>query len=154
MRRLVWIAACLAALSGSVLGQAIAEGALTHGAAATASSGAGKAMGGIVNQLAGKLGQQTSNTIHPAVTTVRSGTQRSVKVPQAATTTSVPPAGGSLIASVQGGEPQAPQANCAPEPETKSSPDAPKQSDCVVKTRPAVGDQAAHPSEITLPAAK
>jgi hypothetical protein len=153
MPRLIWTAACLAALSGSVLGQAIAEGALTHGAAATASSGAGKAMGGIANQLAGKFGQQTSNAIHPALTTVRSGAQRRAKVPQAATTTSIPPTGGSLIASVQGGEPQASQANCVPEPETKSSSDTPKQSNCVSKTRPAV-DQAAHPSQIILPAAK
>lgn len=153
MRRLIWTTACFAVLSGMVLAQAIAEGALTHGAAATASAGAGKAMGGIANQLAGKLGQQTSNAIRPAVTTVKPGVRGPNRIPQTATT-SAPPAGGSLIASVQGGEPQAPEAKCAPASETKSSQGTPKQANCGVKLRPAAEDPAAHPSEITLPAAK
>ncbi len=61
MRRLIWTTAFVVTMSGIVLAQAIAEGVLTHGGAASASAGAGKALGGIANQLAGKLGQQTSN---------------------------------------------------------------------------------------------
>src|SRR5947207_8617271 len=76
MRRLIWTTAFVVTMSGIVLAQAIAEGVLTHGAAASASTGAGKALGGIANQLAGKLGQQTSNAIHPVVTTVKPGVQK------------------------------------------------------------------------------
>jgi len=158
MRRLIWTTAFVVTMSGIVLAQAIAEGVLTHGAAASASTGAGKALGGIANQLAGKLGQQTSNAIHPVVTTVKPGVQKRTSIqrtmtPQTATPAS-PAVTGSLIASVQGGEPQATEAKCAPASEPKPSEGAPKLSSCGVKSQTAAVDQAAHPSEITLPAAK
>ncbi len=158
MRRLIWTTAFVVTMSGIVLAQAIAEGVLTHGAAASASAGAGKALGGIANQLAGKLGQQTSNAIHPVVTTVKPGVQKRTSIqrtttPQTATTAS-PAVTGSLIASVQGGEPKAPEAKCAPASEPKPSEGTPELSNCGVKSQTAAVDQAAHPSEITLPAAK
>ena len=162
MRRLIWTTAFVVTMSGIVLAQAIAEGVLTHGAAASASTGAGKALGGIANQLAGKLGQQTSNAIHPVVTTVKPGVQKRTSqrtripqttIPQTATTAS-PAVTGSLIASVQGGEPKAPEAKCAPASEPKPSEGTPELSNCGVKSQTAAVDQAAHPSEITLPAAK
>jgi hypothetical protein len=151
MRRLIGTTAVVVILSGIVLAQAIAEGALTHGASASATAGAGKALGGIANQLAGKLGQQTSNAIHPAVTTVKQGVQKRTRTSPTAPT-SAAPVGGSLIASVQGGEPQALEVRCAPESEIKSPQGTPKQSNCGVRSQPAAADQAAHPSEITLPA--
>jgi len=162
MRRLIWTTAFVVTMSGIVLAQAIAEGVLTHGAAASASTGAGKALGGIANQLAGKLGQQTSNAIHPVVTTVKPVVQKRTSqrtripqttIPQTATTAS-PAVTGSLIASVQGGEPKAPEAKCAPASESKPSEGTPELSNCGVKSQTAAVDQAAHPSEITLPAAK
>jgi len=157
MRKLILTTACLVALSGTVLAQAIAEGALTHGAAATASTGAGKALGGVANQLAGKLGQQTSNAVHPAVTTVKPGVQGHIKTPQAATTTATPPAGGSLIASVQGEETSPSESPCpigqGVKASAESSPETRKPSNCAKKYS-AAEEKAAHPSEITLPAAK
>jgi hypothetical protein len=159
MRELIWTTTVVVILSGMALAQAIAEGALTHGAAASASAGAGKALGGIANQLAGKLGQQTSNAMHPAVTTVKPEVQRrtmnpGTRIPQTATTTSATPNSGSLIASVQGAAPPAPEAKCGPATESNSPQDAPKPSNCGVRSHPVGVDQAAHPSEITLPAAK
>ena len=159
MRKLILTTTCLVALSGTVLAQAIAEGALTHGAAATASSGAGKALGGVVNQLAGKLGQQTSNAVHPAVTTVKPGVQGPTKIPQTATTTATPPAGGSLIASVQGEAAQPSESPCAAGQGVKASADASsdarRASNCAgAKKYSAAEEKAAHPSEITLPPAK
>ena len=82
MKSLIWTAVSLLALTSMASAQAAVEGALTHGLSGTASAGAGKALGQIGNQLAGRLGQQTSNAVRPAA--VRPGTQRVVKVPQAA----------------------------------------------------------------------
>jgi hypothetical protein len=146
MKSLVGIAVCFLALSGIASAQAAVEGALTHGLSGAASASAGKALGQIGNQLAGRLGQQTSNTVRPAVTpaltTVRPGAQKIVKVP-ATVTTPVPGAnGGSLIASIQGAEPQ--QAKAC------STPDQ-KQNQCVGTN---AADKDSHPAEITLPAAK
>src|SRR5438067_1271352 len=156
MRRFIWTTAIVVMLPGMTLAQAIAEGALTHSAAATASTGAGKALGGIANQLAGKLGQQTSNAIHPAGTTIKLGAQRrsmspGSRIPQTAKAGATA-SSGSLIASVQGAAPPAPGPKCAPASGTTAQ-DAPKQSNCGLKSHPAAVDQAAHPSEITLPAA-
>jgi len=133
MKSVICIAVCLVAFSGIASAQAAVEGALTHGLSGAASATAGKALGQIGNQLAGRLGQQTSNAVRPAVTTVRPRAQKAVKVPQAATTASPAANGGSLIASIQGGEQQQGKA-CG---NAKASP-----------------EQAAHPSEIMLPAPK
>src|SRR5881227_3914653 len=101
------IVVCFLALSGLASAQAAVEGALTYGLSGAASASAGKAFGQIGNQLAGKLGQQTSNAVQPAVTTVRPGAQKIVKA-LLAVTPPVPAAnGGSLIASIQGAESQA-----------------------------------------------
>ena len=136
------IVVCFLALSGLASAQAAVEGALTHGLSGAASASAGKAFGQIGNQLAGRLGQQTSNAVRPAVTTVRPGAQKIVKVPRTVTPPLPVANGGSLIASIQGSEPQAVKA-C-------STPDK-KQDQCVGTN---AADKDSHPSEITLPAAK
>ena len=146
MKNLICVAVYLFALSGIASAQAAVEGALTHGLSGAASATAGKALGQIGNQLAGRLGQQTSNAVRPAVTAVRSRAQKAVKVPQATTTAAPAANGGSLIASIQGGEPQQAKA-CAPQTSDKTPPDVHKDSDC---DNPNAADKAAHPSEITL----
>jgi hypothetical protein len=143
MKNLICVAVYLFALLGIASAQAAVEGALTHGLSGAASATAGKALGQIGNQLAGRLGQQTSNAVRPAVTTVR--TQKVARLPQPTTTTSAT-SGGSMIASIQGGEPQQAKA-CAPQTSDKTPPDVHKDSDC---DNPNAADKAAHPSEITL----
>jgi hypothetical protein len=151
MKSLIWTVLYFLALSGVALAQAAVEGALTHGLSGAASATAGKALGQIGNQLAGRLGQQTSNAVRPAVTNVR--TQRAVRLPQAMTTTTSATSGGSMIASIQGGEPQQADTKCAAQPDAAKSPQqAQKLSECG-KTKPSA-EQTTHPSEITLPAPK
>ena len=142
MKSLLGTVVCFLALSGLASAQAAVEGALTHGLSGAASASAGKALGQIGNQLAGRLGQQTSNAVRPAVTTVRPGAQKMVKVPRTVTAPVPAPSGGSLIASIQGAEPQ-PAKAC-------STPDQ-KQGQCVGTN---AADKDSHPSEITLAAAK
>jgi len=143
------------ACSGSALAQAAAEATLTHGLSAGASSSAGSAFGKLGNQLAGRLGQQVSATApRQVITTVRPGVQKQSKVSRLTTqTTPVQPAtGGSMIASIQGAEPQ-PTA-CAPvapaDTKTATTP-AQKPSNC---SAPASTDAILYKSEITLPASK
>ena len=129
------IVVCFLALSGLASAQAAVEGALTHGLSGAASASPGKALGQVGNQLAGRLGQQTSNAVRP-------GAQKIVKVPRTVTPPLPVANGGSLIASIQGSEPQAVKA-C-------STPDK-KQDQCVGTN---AADKDSHPSEITLAAAK
>lgn len=147
MKNLAALAVCFLVLSGLASSQAAVEGALTHGLSGAASATAGKALGQIGNQLAGRLGQQTSSAVGPRVTTVRPGTQKVVKVPQTATTAAPASNGGSLIASIQGGEAEE-KKPCTP----KTADKAQKQTECGIAS-PST-EQAPHPSEITLPAAK
>ena len=142
MKSLLGTVVCFLALSGLASAQAAVEGALTHGLSGAASASAGKALGQIGNQLAGRLGQQTSNAVRPAVTAVRPGAQKMDKIPRTVTTPVPAGNGGSLIASIQGSEPQ-PVKAC-------STPDK-KQDQCVGTN---AADKDSHPSEITLPAAK
>ena len=164
MRIRIWTVGVVVALlicSGSALAQAAAEAALTHGLSAGASSTAGSAFGRLGDQLAGRLGQQVSTTApRQVITTVRPGVQKQKRVsgvvPQ---TTPAPPttSGGSLIASIQGAEPQAP--TCAPGPQAAAATDnknatasvAQKSSNC---SAPASPDAILYKSEITLPASK
>src|SRR5437868_9279179 len=124
MKSLLGTVVCFLALSGLASAQAAVEGALTHGLYGAASATAGKALGQIGNQLAGRLGQQTSNAVRPAVTTVR--TQKAVRLPQPTTTTTSATSGGSMIASIQGGEPQQAEAKCPGQLEAKSAEHAQK----------------------------
>ena len=167
MRIRIWTVGVVVALlicSGSALAQAAAEAALTHGLSAGASSTAGSAFGRLGDQLAGRLGQQVSTTApRQVITTVRPGVQKHPKQKRvsgvAPQTTPAPPttSGGSLIASSQGAEPQAP--TCASGPQAAAATDnknatasvAQKSSNC---SAPASPDAILYKSEITLPASK
>jgi hypothetical protein len=146
---LICVVVYLFALLGIASAQSAVEGALTHGLSGAASATAGKALGQIGSQLAGRLGQQTSNAVRPAVTTVR--TPKAGRLPQPTTTTASAISAGSMIASIQGGETQ-PKA-CAPEAAGKPAQDAQKQTACNKGTASTL-EQTTHPSEITLPAPK
>ena len=144
MKNLVWTVIFLLALSGLVSAQAAVEGALAHALSGGTTAAAGKALGQVENQLAGRLGQQTSNAVRPKVTTVRPGAQKMIKVPKTVTTGTSIANGGSLIASIQGGEPQETKP-CPADGSGKSA-----SRDCG-KAKPAA-EQDNHPAEITLPA--
>jgi len=168
MRKLAVLASILLG-SAAAFGQAMAEGALTHALSTATGTAMGKALGTATNQMtsrvAGRLGQQTSPAVpRSKIQTVRPGVQKSAAVPPSGTTAE-PPAGGSLIASIQGAAPQETATPCAPVVQTPSAaspanaqavPEQ-KQSDCPAKgSAPAGGkDQAnSYQSVITLPAAK
>jgi hypothetical protein len=137
------VAVCLVALTSFASSQAAVEGALTHALSGGTTAAAGKAFGQVGNQLAGKVGQQTSNVVSPRVTTVRPGVQKVAKTPRPAVPAASGTNTGSLIASIEGGE--APVAkSCATQ--DKSAPQ--QKADCNAKPADA------HPSEITLPAPK
>jgi hypothetical protein len=154
----IWTVGLIVALvdcSGSALAQAAAEAALTHGLSAGASSSAGSAFGKLGNQLAGRLGQQVSTAApRQVITTLRPGVQKQARASRPATQTTSAPLtnGGSLIASIQGAEPQA--STCAPvaaaDTKTASTP-AQKPSNCSAAAAP---DAILYKSEITLPASK
>src|SRR5258708_39673922 len=150
MRRLALLAGILVCSAGA-FGQAMAEGALTHALSTATGTAMGKALGTATNQMtsrvAGRLGQQTSPAVpRSKIQTVRPGVQKSAAVPPSGTTAE-PPAGGSLIASIQGA---APQAKC--DSTTQDSQNQQPDSTSKPAACPATTDS--HPSEITLPAAK
>src|SRR5207244_12578375 len=92
MKNLICVAVYLFALSGIASAQAAVDGALTHGLSGPASATAGKALGQIGNQLAGKLGQQPSNAVRPTVPTLRP--QNAIRLPPPTTTTASATSGG------------------------------------------------------------
>lgn len=140
------VAVCMVALTSLASSQAAVEGALTHALSGGATAAAGKAFGQVGNQLAGKLGQQTSNVVSPRVTTVRPGVQKVAKTPRPTVPATSGTNTGSLIASIEGGE--APTAkSCAAQ--DKSAPQ--QKAECNPKPANAAD---AHPAEITLPAPK
>ncbi len=150
MRRLALLAGILLCAAGA-FGQAMAEGALAHALSAATGTAMGKALGNVTNQMtnrvAGRLGQQTSTPgSRSRVQRVKPGVQNSAAVPPSGTTAE-PPAGGSLIASIQGA---APQAKC--DSTTQDSQNQQPDSTSKPAACPATTDS--HPSEITLPAAK
>ena len=158
MRRLPLLA-CVVICSAAAFGQAAAEGALTHALSTATGTAVGKTLGNVTNQMATRvstqLGQQTAvskSTSKSASTAVSKSNAQTIKPgaqEPAATygTTPEPPAGGSMIASVQGAAPQ-------PACDSASADSPSKQLDSASKaaTCPAASDS--HPSEITLPAPK
>jgi len=140
------VAVCLLGLAGFASAQAAVEGALTHALSGGATATAGKALGQIGNQLTGRLGQQTSNAVSPRVTNVRPSSQNLAKNPRPAAIVPAGANGGSLIASIEGGE-----ATGAKTCESQNNKAPEKTADCKVKV---ANEADAHPSEITLPAPK
>jgi hypothetical protein len=169
----VWIAAlAIASLSCSLTSgasaQAAAEGALTHALSSGMGSSLGNAMGRATNQMAGRVGQQTSHAVpkQAVVTGARRAGTTSIATPAQtpkSATTAAPPSGGSMIVSIQGAA--RPQPACAPIPKTPEA-TPPATSDSAVLVSPPPSSQMAnctasadptafaHPSEITLPEMK
>src|SRR6266567_602895 len=150
MRRLALLAGILVCSAGA-LGQAIAEGALTHALSTATSSAMGKALGTATNQMtnrvAGRLGQQTSPAVpRSKIRTLKPRVRQSAAVAPS-DTTAEPPAGSSLIASIQGAAPQ-PACNSG----AQDSPN--KQTDSAQKPAACPSTTGAYQSVITLPAAK
>ncbi|HEV2699614.1 MAG TPA: hypothetical protein VGU90_16600 [Terriglobales bacterium] len=151
MRKLMLVvlaAAGLIAFSANALGQAASEAVLTHSISTSIGTHVGTALGNATNQLAGKLGQQTSTAVpRQVITTVKPGAQGKAKLPPA-TTTPQGPSNGSLIASIQGGEPKAATCTPAAKPtDIKAQPISAPQKNCQ-----APGRDAAHPAVVNLPA--
>jgi hypothetical protein len=147
------LVACVVTFSVSAFAQAAAEAALSHAAATSMGTAAGKALGQATNQMtnrvAGRLGQQTPNAAQrPAVAKVRSAVQRPSEVEP--TTTAEPPAGGSMIQSIQGAAPQ-PACTTGTQADSKAAAiPASQKGGCPAP--PQNGNT--HPSMITLPPAK
>ena len=149
MRGLVLLAGILVC-SAVAFGQAMAEGALAHALSTATSTAVGKPLGAATNQMTnrvtGRLGQQTSTPVSRSrLQTVKPGVQKP-GVPAAVTSTE-PPSGGSLIASIQGAAPQ-------PACESAAKGSQSKQTDSVQKPAVCPSTTDAYQSVITLPAAK
>lgn len=143
-------------LSTYASAQATVETVLTHGLASSAGTGIGTTLGNATNQLAGRVGQQTSTaTPRQGVTVVKGAPRTRAKVPSAGS--AAQPASGSLIASIQGGErqegscPHQPAAAPAVKGAGEAHPTKPSHSDCRTQPAPAAD---AHPSVVNLPASQ
>lgn len=127
--------------------QASAEAALSPALSSSAGNTVGKAMGRATGQLARKLGEKTANTVAPQ--SVKGVTipvpSRTAPATQSETTV---PYTGSLIASIQGGEPACTETKVpdaqgkSPEGASKSEHKAPN---CAPKHEPV-----SHPSVVNL----
>jgi hypothetical protein len=108
--------------SSDAFAQAAAEAALAHSMSTATGTAMGTTLGRATNQMAGRLGQQTSRTVQPRVTTIKPGLKRLIKVSSATSTTATQPSGGSMIASVQGGGLRQSGAECTPEAPASQGP--------------------------------
>jgi len=145
----------------SAFSQAAAEAILTHSMSTATETKVGTALGRATNQLAGRIAQQTSNaTTRAAIHTTKPIPQKQTRAPRSVVATPEQPGSGSLIASIQGAEPQPTEVKCAPaatpsEPKNAQANSAAGKSNCSAnKTAPTVHDEKAYQSVITLPAAK
>jgi len=140
------------AFSVNAAAQAAAEAVLTHSMSTAVGTHVGTALGNATNQLAGRVAQRTATTVpRQTITMVKPGARGQSRVP--ATSAAVPTTGnGSLIASIQGGEPQASGCAAVPKAADAKAPavDA-KQKNCAAGATQATD---AHPSVINLPAAQ
>ena len=150
------IVVAVVASSITLFGQAAAEGALTHALSSAAGSTAGSVMGRAANQLAGRVGQRVSGAASTHQFSTMKNVPRTATPPrQAAPATS--PSGGSLIASIQGGE--ATDTGCASSGNTTQPTPAEKPGNPNVKVRNGCSVTAGngtddHPSVINLPLSK
>lgn len=151
------VAAFLAGSCVSGFAQGAAEAVLTHSLATSVGSSIGKSLGQATNQLAGKMGQRTSQVVQKPITSIKPGlqtsgklgVQKSARPAQPAVELTTPTQNGSLIQSIQGGEP-APSTCAAPTLDGQPKTDQAKQSNCSSPATP----EPRYRSEITLPPAK
>jgi hypothetical protein len=141
------------AFSANALAQAAAEAVLTHSISTSIGTHIGTALGNATNQLAGRVAQQTSTAVpRQVITTVKPGARGHSKVQVASTAPAQPSGNGSLIASIQGGEPKAAAcAATAKSGDAKAPAKAGTQNNCSAGAVQANDD---HPSVVNLPAAQ
>jgi hypothetical protein len=145
--------ALIAVFSMSAFAQATLETLMTHSVSSAVGTHAGTALGRATNALANRVAQQTpSATSHTSSAVYPSRRPGAPKTTQTVTTgaTATPAAttgNGSLIASIQGGEPRA--VNCMATPKGANSKNAGSQNSCAAAT----SHSADHPSVVNLPAA-
>jgi hypothetical protein len=170
MSNIMVLLAGLVFISAGAFAQGAAEGALSHSLSTSMGTAAGKALGNATNQMAnrvtGKLGQQTATPVRrPVVTPVPTnakpaGVQTAAQVDHS--TTAEPPAGGSLIQSIQGAVPQScvtiqsteTQAPAASATDAQNPQGKDKKVEPAVKPKPCPPSANAYQSVINLPAPK
>lgn len=150
------IVVAVVASSVTLFGQAAAEGALTHALSSAAGSTAGSVMGRAANQLAGRVGQRVSTAASTHQFSTVKNVPRTATLPRQASP-AASPSGGSLIASIQGGEMTDP--SCASSGNTTPTTPAEKPENPNVKGRkgcPVITGNGTndHPSVINLSLAK
>lgn len=139
---------CVAmAIPRHALAQASAEAALSHALSSSAGNTLGKEMGRATGQVAGKLGEKTGNAVSPQKVKSITNPVPSRTAPATQSETTVPYTG-SLIASIQGGEPACTTAK-VPVAQSKSTPAAPKPENKTPNCEPK-HDAVSHPSVVNL----
>lgn len=155
----------VAAFSTSALAQATLETLMTHSLSTSAGTHAGTALGRATNGVADRLAHQVS-TVAPRTSTMprqttsaprhvgmatKAGVRRKSVLPSTTESSAQPSGNGSLIASIQGGEPHT--RNCTPAIATTVDAQTPPQANttCTPDASPAAD---AHPSVVNLPAAQ
>lgn len=147
----IGLAIVLVAGAGKAFGQAAAEGALVHSMSTAAGASLGTALGRATGQLAGRTAEQIPRTVQkPGIT--RTTVARVKTAAPAKTPSLAPNTGASLIASIQGGESQAPACNQQAGSDRKPAGEAQQPPKTCPPTEPK--PEAAHPAVITLPAAR
>ena len=127
--------------------QASAEAALSHALSSSAGNTLSKVMGRATGHVAGKLGEKTGNAVSPQKVKSITNPVPSRTAPATQSETTVPYTG-SLIASIQGGEPACTETKVpdaqgkSPEGASKSEHKAPN---CAPKHEPV-----SHPSVVNL----
>lgn len=138
---------CVAmAIPRHALAQASAEAALSHALSSSAGNTLGKEMGRATGHVAGKLGENTGNTAPQKVKSITNPVPSRI-APATQSQTAVPYTG-SLIASIQGGEPVCTTAK-VPIAQSKSTPAAPEPENKTPNCEPK-HDAVSHPSVVNL----
>jgi hypothetical protein len=142
--------AALGLFSASASAQATVETLMTHSVSSAVGTHAGTALGRATNALANRVAQQTpSATSHitaPAYTSRGAGAVKTTQSVTTGATAAASTGNGSLIASIQGGEPRA--VNCMITAKAANSKNPGSQTSC----RAASSHSADHPSVVNLPA--
>lgn len=140
--------ASIALFSTTAVAQAALETLMTHSTSSAVTTHAGTALGNAINRAAGNMAHQTATTTGRVITVPQTGSRRNAaRARTANATTPAPvltpgPSNGSLIASIQGGEPRASAKNLKPCDATAGP-----------KCAASVQNQD-HPAVVNLPAAK
>jgi|SRR5579864_124756 len=155
MRKSILFAlAGMAAFSASAFAQATLETLMTHSVSSAVGTHAGTVLGRATNAMANKVAQQTPSAASHATsafTPKRAGTAKA-RTTQATTPVTAAPAtasgNGSLIASIQGGEPRTRGCTASAKAGDTKNVAAASHNACAPVTRQA----ADHPSVVNLPA--